>query len=395
MNKNLIALAVAAAVAAPAIALADNSTVSIYGTLNVDVESVQAKSAAGAGVNLERRNRVSNNSANIGFRGVEPLGGGVDAWFQIENNVPIDSGGGGWSNRNSAVGLKGSFGNVNLGLWDTPYKFSTGRLDPFGNTSIAAYTGVVGGNVSPLNTGNAANRASFDRRQQNFVQYWSPNLGGFSGRVGYGANEEKNAAACAGIACDPQLLSLSLAYENGPIYVTAAYEKHDEYANTATTKSDDTAWKVGGAFTFAGSHTVSAMWERLNFEGSVGTIGLPKTVDPTSTTAANILAGTANEAEMDTWFVSYLGKFGPHNLRASYGQNNELEIDGTEQTDTKARFWALGYGYAWTKRTELYALYVNIDNDTNSSNTFGVNTLAGAGAGADPRGFGVGVKHTF
>ena len=85
MNKKLLALAVAAAVSAPAVVLADDSTVTLYGTLNIDFENVKAEGASPAnatigatGINLPSRNRVSQNSSNIGFRGIEPLGGGLN-----------------------------------------------------------------------------------------------------------------------------------------------------------------------------------------------------------------------------------------------------------------------------------------------------------------------------
>jgi len=60
-----------------------------------------------------------------------------------------------------------------------------------------------------------------------------------------------------------------------------------------------------------------------------------------------------------------------------------------------------------SKRTDLYALYAKIKNENSSRNNFSVGTalqapdvagsttLGSAGAGADPTGFGVGVRHTF
>jgi predicted porin len=228
----------------------------------------------------------------------------------------------------------------------------------------------------------------------------------------YGANEEKVSETTTTPSVDPTMWSVSAQFESGPFFVAAAYEKHDEYGNTGnsvigTTRSDDKAWKLGGAFTIAGSHTISAIFERLEWEKNLGAIGLPKTVtDPT--TLANIAAGTANEAKLDTWFVGYTGKFGPHTVRASYGENRKLKIDGTTQDDTRARLWAVGYGFSLSKRTEVYALYTRIENDNNSRNDFGTNpfsnisTSAAAAApaftvanGSDPQGFGVGIKHTF
>ena len=172
MNKKLMALAVAAAVSAPVLALADDSTVTLYGTLNVDFENVKA------GDVFQSRNRVSSNSSNIGFRGVEPLSAGLNAWFQVESGAHIDQSVSGdtWASRNSGVGLNGNFGSILLGQWDSPYKFSTVRLDPFGDTTIAGYSAIMGGGGSPtagnfLTGQSFVNNASFDRRVSNTVQY--------------------------------------------------------------------------------------------------------------------------------------------------------------------------------------------------------------------------------
>ena len=94
MNKKLIALAVAGAIFAPTAMAQTANPVTLYGTLNVDFEAVKATGAAGTGANADRRNRVSTNSANLGFRGTEDLGAGLKAFFQLESGVPFDTGGG-------------------------------------------------------------------------------------------------------------------------------------------------------------------------------------------------------------------------------------------------------------------------------------------------------------
>ena len=53
----------------------------------------------------------------------EKLGGGLSAWFQCESTAdPRGQGQEGWCSRNSALGLKGGFGNLFIGNWDTPFK---------------------------------------------------------------------------------------------------------------------------------------------------------------------------------------------------------------------------------------------------------------------------------
>jgi uncharacterized peroxidase-related enzyme len=169
------ALAIAAL---PGLATAQSS-VSIYGTLNADVESVEATGATVPSGDFSSRGRVSSNSSNVGFRGVEDLGGGLKVFFQVESSANLDEGGGTWASRNSAVGLTSAWGQILLGQWDTPYKVATARLDPFGTTGIAAYSGIMGfsGSLTAGQGGaNFQQRASFDRRARNVVQYPYPYL---------------------------------------------------------------------------------------------------------------------------------------------------------------------------------------------------------------------------
>src|SRR5258706_2051132 len=152
MNNRILALAVASVFAAPLSVLAESSSVQIYGTINTDYEAVQAGGASSAavlapnrlgatptGVNVPWRDRITSNSSNIGFKGVEDLGGGLKAIFQIESAIGFDNQatfgtntangtavGGGFGTRNTNVGLSGNWGTVFAGQWDTPYKILSG-----------------------------------------------------------------------------------------------------------------------------------------------------------------------------------------------------------------------------------------------------------------------------
>lgn len=130
MNKKFIALAVAAAVAAPAALAADNEVV-LYGQVNL-------------GLNITTQGtdqlKVSNISSRIGFKGQEDLGGGVKAFFKVETGILPDTGTAplnsddkamGFGSREAWVGLKGDFGSVGLGRGKTPYTLATEELDPF------------------------------------------------------------------------------------------------------------------------------------------------------------------------------------------------------------------------------------------------------------------------
>src|SRR5262245_60534398 len=139
MQKKILGMAVATALAAPAVALAQ---VQVYGTAHVSFNSTKygETSAAGNGANPTTPGQsaasvskmsVSSHASNFGIRSSETLGGGMTGWVQYEFNVKMerdnDVNGGNATTRNTAIGLRGNFGNVYFGTWETPYS-STFRM---------------------------------------------------------------------------------------------------------------------------------------------------------------------------------------------------------------------------------------------------------------------------
>ncbi|MGH8751873.1 MAG: porin, partial [Burkholderiales bacterium] len=245
MKKALLSLLVASAVVSIGTAHADTSFVDIYGRLNVDFESVKASGSTGAANDIPSRNRVSNNTSYIGFRGSEELLSGVRAIFQIESAVAVDSAtvsatSGIFASRNSNVGLASkTLGTVFYGVWETPYKLTTKVLDPFYGISIfSAYRAIFGspgGNVNSTPTGSAttggSSAAGFGRRENNSIQYWSPNFNGLSGRIAYEANEGRSNTS-AGNTVNPYLWSAAATYDKGPYDLSVGYERHRDFLVT-------------------------------------------------------------------------------------------------------------------------------------------------------------------
>jgi predicted porin len=409
MNKKLIALAVVGALSAPA-ALAQGTSVTIYGTLNVDFERVEAKDSAFNGPELDPRNRVSSNSSNIGFRGTEDLGNGLKAIFQCESSANIDNGGAGLCTRNTHVGLSGGWGTVFYGQWDTPYKFVSLSQDAWYATGIAAGATIWGtpgfgvltstASGTPGAIGAAAN-ASFDVRRGDSVQYWSPNWAGFAFRLMYSANEGKSSDPSGlpgNVELDPYTWGGAVTYTNGPLYLNAAYERHVDFfglnsisgfgvtaaaVGATNDSSEDTGIKVGAGYRF-GNTTLNVIWERLEYENDGGA------------------AGNLEEYERDMIYVSLFHKIGNWTIRAYYAFADEAECDLVGggncvfENDTDAQAWAIGASYSLSKRTDLYALYTTVDNEDRASYTFGINALRpGTATGFENNGIALGIRHAF
>jgi len=174
MKKNVIALAVAAAMAAP---LAAQAEVSISGGLQAEVVSVggDGGSAPAADMVLGGGGQSTGLYAADGgqfgkesggsygylkFSASEDLGGGMKAlamWNGVAN-VGDGHAAGGITGRDSYVGLTGGFGTVLAGTLATPYKSSTVKWDPFLATSLQARGN---GGMTDLQNGYASNALAY------------------------------------------------------------------------------------------------------------------------------------------------------------------------------------------------------------------------------------------
>jgi len=166
--------------------------VTIYGHADVSLDS-QTNGMSGflnGGLPVTGNNGwladISSNLSFFGIRGERAVDKDLKGVFQFETEVAYaatpgasDQGTDGTAqkfslgSRNSYVGLQSkTLGAIKLGKTDTPYKTSTGRLDPFANTP-GDYNAIMG------NSGGD-NRTEFDARLPHSIWYESPKTGGFS-----------------------------------------------------------------------------------------------------------------------------------------------------------------------------------------------------------------------
>jgi len=397
MQKKLLAVAVAGALGVPAtMAMAQSSsTVQVYGRFYVEygVSVDQGRQGAPVGTQGNDRNTVDMlqmPGSNIGFKGEEKLGGGLSAWFQCESTADMRGGtdeSAGFCSRNSAVGLKGNFGNVYIGTWDTPFKRSTNSV---GANDTGLYGGaflLYGGSttVSESSTSSTVgvNRVTFKRRQRNLITYDSPKFSGFQVGVAYSATNGATAVTTGVANSKPRIMSIGANYDNGPLGIGAGYERHNEFGAVGTQAGDDTAWHVNADYKF-GNFKVGGMYTEQKFEVA-GTVG----------TGENKVKAWTIGAE---WTIQ-----GPHALAGSYITAGDAKgIAGgvspgsgrmAVRNDTGADLWQIRYIYSLSKRTKLSAGYVKLDNDNNANYSLGGTARPGAGENQDA--FAVSVDHRF
>jgi predicted porin len=386
MQKKLMAVAVAGVLGAPAVALAQASTVQVFGTMYWEYSYVdQGRNAAG--VDRTNADFIQDPGSEIGFKGEEKLGGGLSAWFQCSSTADFRAQSTeGWCSRNSALGLKGAFGNFFIGNWDTPFKRSISPGQVGGND-----TGVWGTafllTAGSTTTAVGGTRGAFKRRQNNLVSYDSPNFAGFQVMAAFSSSQPSTATLDNASNNKPRVMSLGGQYSAGPIYAAAGYEIHKEY-NGAGRDGDDSGWHVAGAYTW-GPVKFGGVYTRQKFE--------------TGTTAA------PTESRVSAWHLGVDWKIvGPHGLRASYTQARDVKgtgpaIAGSGATrpapgpDTGAKLWGIRYVYTFSKRTEFNVGYVRLNNDNNATYTLGGLT-GGPGVnfpGDNQKAFAAALRHTF
>lgn len=230
MKKSLLALALMGAFS---VAQAQSS-VTIYGTLDAGVSRRTDTDVTAVG-------KRDNNK--LGFRGVEDLGSGLKALFQLEIRYEPDTGAIESTVRplfqgQSRVGLQGDFGTIRLGRGLTAFQETSTAYEPWsGMPAVAGYQTdlqVAGYTSDPMSVaGNSANRFS------NAVFYNTPVIGGiFQLNVTVATKDANNNPAIIGrgTAAAPQFPANSMAPVNpysvsatatqGPFSAYAAYERN-------------------------------------------------------------------------------------------------------------------------------------------------------------------------
>ena len=345
MKKSLLALAVLTAVTGAASA---QSSVTLYGKVDLGMV-LDSGSANGKSIRLA--SGVTGGS-RLGFKGVEDLGGGMKASFQLETGYCADSaagapnfctGGNNFMGRQAHGDLTGAFGAISAGRQYSLGFNNLATIDPFG----AGFAGQAN-NVDSTGGNYLVDPSGI--RLNNSVTYSTPNVAGFTGsaEVAFGeqtGNWNANRETGAGVN-----------YASGPAYVGFTfYDLGNATGNGASKK----VYLLGGTYDF-GVIKLHALGQKISG---------PATLDQ-----LNIMAGVT---------VPIAGG----SLMASYVRHN----DRVAATNKDANQIGVGYQYPLSKRTALYTSFARIQNEHGATFMVGNATEAGTGNKA----FNAGVVHNF
>jgi predicted porin len=332
MKKTLVALAVLAASGASMA----QSSVTLYGRLDVGLASTKTEKTGAAPV--ASLTQVGINSSDInstfwGLKGVEDLGGGLKAIFKLESRFQVDTGAlaaaGSTGPANTAfereanVGIEGGFGSLKLGRNPTVYDDLQGTVNAVFNSNFRTAQDVAAGTGVPDYLGTVNNSIKFN----------SATYGGFSGAVQYAFGENKETVAATtvnslavnnAVGDTTDAWGLSLKYAAGPLAVVYGHQEEKQAQAVATTAQDTRKFDLlGGSYDF----------------------GVAKLVGDYAT--------AKNNARSDkTYQLGVSVPMGAFTLAAGY---TDEKSTGDNVPDLSSKGYSVVGTYDMSKRTTLYA----------------------------------------
>ncbi|KDB06976.1 hypothetical protein LIG30_3774 [Burkholderia sp. lig30] len=337
----MLIAAAACAVAVPARA---QSSVSLYGQVD---EWIGAQKFPGS----ERAWGIQGGGMSTSYWGVhgsEDLGGGYQAIFTIESFFRAENGhygrfdGDTYFARNAYVGINSPYGTVTAGRLTTHLFLSTILFNPFFDSyefSPMVYHAFLGLGTYPAYPSDQG--AVGDSGWNNAVSYTSPNLAGFTAGAMYAFGNQAGGNGA-------KKWSAQFNYASGPFAATAVYQ----YVNFNNNAQD-----------------LGALVAGMKGQG-IAQVGM--TYDLKYAKLFGQYMYTKNDQASGGWHVNTAQggmtvPLGAGCAMASYAYSRDAGgLNQTRQT------WAVGYDYPLSKRTDVYAAYMNDHlSGLSNGNSFG------------------------
>lgn len=385
MNKKLLALAVAGALASPLAAQAQTANVTMYGTFRLALESTDLK-------DVGRSNHIDSWSSRWGIRGVESLGGGLNGIFQFEAGLNLDNPGGvvvdfpGSSVRYQVItireawaGLNGGFGTIKMGAGLTPYDDVLGMdhlllangfeglttLGGGANPAISRSGNFTNyGNTGPVSVSNTVGQAcnnstNWDARYGESIRYDSPNFSGLTFATQFAfLGENATGFKCKG-------WDSAVIYNNGPIEAALTYARHIDFQ-----QYDGNAWRAHAAYNF-GFLKVLGAYERMSYDGNNGSVG---------------------EGKARYYSIGVTAPIGPGVLTGQYHNRDKGVTTSatavTEIADGGGKAYSVSYKYGFSKRTYVFGFAARVKAESGAR-------IEGGPLGGTATAVGFGVQHNF
>ncbi|MBP0132432.1 MAG: porin [Nitrosospira sp.] len=418
MNKKLIALAVAGALAAPVIASAQGTNVTIFGRVQQEYSGVDnGNTAYQGGLNDNAR------SSRWGLQISEDLGRGLKAIARLEQGINTGSGTAN-TPREQWVGLSSAaWGDVKFGRVQSPFKDFAGgmTIDPFAYTTLQANGagGTMSGGANGMGSGangfvNGAIRFdsvqtegfsfagllmpgdanNFDPTKNGTDTYSA--FGGAGGNTG-GKNGEFDGQAAAKYAGN---------YMGYAYTVFGGYSRDNandaQKALVATSGSrTEEVWRAGGTLKYDNLSVVGQYERVTNALGAA-------TCTSAAALASNPLIASSGQCNSamnlggggNIWHVGTNYQWGNTQLVAQGGQTNADAIGDVAARENKS--FTVGAIHALSKRTSLFGGYQRVTmgaatQSIGSAPTGGVDALTDTATftSGNRNTWTIGMRHNF
>lgn len=363
MKKTVLALA---AIAASSAAFAQSS-VTLYGVVDASVESVKGNTA-GKSTTFNRVSSGNLATSRLGFKGVEDLGGGLKAKFQLEAAVSADTGAsatGRFFDRAAWVGLASAEAG----------ELRIGRQDSLIGAQIADTIGAQAYDASVI-AGTLGGSSSFYRRIDNALTYIAPTFvpgltlsAQYSTAVDSVTAGNNNAEAVSGSKLG-RAYGFAANFVQGPLAAGAAYINTN---SSVTLQQENVGLYVYGAYDL-GVAKLTAFYNDDTNDGNRAVNG-------------HRLYGFQAAVPVVTNLTVTGGYAYAHNVTTA----GTFDTKGTKHDN--AGIITLKAQYDLSKRTAVYALFTEVQNSDNARLAL-VNPTTQT-ADKSSRGLAVGVRHAF
>ena len=359
----------------------------IYGIIDQGISSATAKFAGPDFSDKATLTTTGNQGGlatqRIGFRGVEDLGGGLKARFQIESSLSAgNAASNGFGSRPTFVGLEGGFGTILLGRQDTPLlkavvpQLAGGANNVSGqmmwSSAIpgqleAGLIAALGAAASTALADVGAGRLARETTINNAINYITPNINGFQAEVQVGQNNAKlvESGVNGSLGAKTDDTGVRVAYAAGPLTLSAAM--HDQKASTNGALARENKNNYVGATYKLGSATLSL--QHINSKSATGATGVQ---------AYN---------NKGTQFGIQAPVTGAINAFASYGTGSRTFGPAADGEKFKNTAMQMGATYSLSKRTRVYAIYGQQDLKGDTVQTTGFKYKENQ--------YALGVNHSF
>lgn len=324
--------------------MAAQAGATVYGKINVGLSQADTGASTGAASALG----ITSHDSRLGFKGSEDLGGGLTAFFKMETEINVDEGAGNTFQRDKYLGIKGGFGEIKMGEFNTPYKNVFGKMDIFAD-SIGDVTG-------------SGSHGELDDRHDNMLGYK-----GTFGPITLDVSMDFQESDAQGSGAVDDGMAVGVTYKAGSIMVSAGIVDHNNGEGAGDGADEGT--RLGFQMKL-GAGKLNVLYEDVDMDGSTTT------------------------ADHDVTTVQYGHNMGKNMFGISYTMKGG-DGSGNDSTQT-----TLAMHHKLSKKTKVAIAYTAVDNDENSSSSGRIfNTdnfdATGVAAGDDPSQMGVMITHSF